>query len=252
VEGGTVQRQVFADNFGTLVQELGLGERPGRDHMTNSLWMKFVPIPAGQEAEIRRPFHLGMYEVTQDEYRQVMGKNPSWFSAAGGGKDLVRGDTGRLPVEQVSWQDAQEFCRELSNRPQEKEAGRSYRLPTEAEWEHACRAGTATVWSCGNKEEDLGANAWYAGNSDGTTHPVGEKKANAWGLYDMHGNVQEWCADHYDRKQALPFRVLRGGSWEDEPGRCRSAERHSSLEHFQKGKGYGFRVVLEIRKPGAE
>ena len=169
------------------------------DPVTNSIGMVLVPIPAGEftmgsatdatphTVIITKPFHLGAFEVTQGQYEKVMGKsNPAviksrQLSAAGFGKNF--------PVNIVSWEDAVEFCRRLSALPGEKSAGRVYRLPTEAEWEYACRAGTTTKYSFGDDESQL----------DRTfgTHPVGTKLPHPWGLYDMHGNVAEWCQDWY-------------------------------------------------------
>ncbi len=201
----------------------------------NSVGMEFVLIPAGEfmmgspEGEgdyderpqhkviITRPFYMQTTPVTQAQWKKVIGrkflrrtKNPSYF----------KGDD--LPVERVSWKDAQRFLEKLN---QKEQKGR-YRLPTEAEWEYACRAGSATKYSFGNDEGRLGEYAWYDKNSGGKTHPVGQKKPNAWGLYDMHGNVWEWCSDWYDkdyyrnspsRNPKGPtngrYRVLRGGSW---------------------------------------
>ena len=148
-------------------------------------------------------------------------------------------DTSRHPVETVNWDEAMEFCRRLSAMPAERAARRVYRLPTEAEWEYACRAGTTTRWYCGDDEAGLVDVAWFNKNAGGMTHPVGEKKPNAWGLYDMHGNVYQWCADWFSPdyyKQSPPsdpsgppagsVRVLRGGYWNNSPSSCRSAFRN--------------------------
>ena len=170
--------------------------------ITNRIGMKLKLIPAGEfmmgspesvddaddrakpqhKVRITKPFHLGVHEVTQAEYEKVMGKNPSNFKGA------------RNPVEQVSWKDAVEFCKRLTAKE-----SMTYRLPTEAEWEYAYRAGTTTRYSFGDDPASLGEYAWYGDNSEKKTHPVGEKKPNTWGLHDMHGNVWEWCADWYDR-----------------------------------------------------
>ncbi len=168
---------------------------------------------------LTKGFYLGVYEITQSQWRAVMGDNPSHF----------QGDD--LPVENVSWEDAVAFCRKLS----EKE-GAEYRLPTEAEWEYACRAGSATRYHSGDSDSDLCDDAWYHANSDRRTQSVGRKKPNAWGLYDMHGNAWEWCQDRYAAypKHSVtdplgvalgPDRVFRGGSWQSIARDCRSAYR---------------------------
>ena len=191
----------------------------GVKSITNSIGMKLVLIPAGKfmmgspkdeqnrrnneeqhEVEITQPFYMGMYTVTQAEYQQVMGKNPSWFSVTGIGKDKVQGmDTSRFPVEMVSWENAVEFCRKLSGLSEEKEEGRKYRLPTEAEWEYSCRAGTTTRFYSGDSDESLAGVANFDGSKVGMPTPVGRFNPNAFGLYDMHGNVSQWCADWYGR-----------------------------------------------------
>jgi formylglycine-generating enzyme required for sulfatase activity len=182
--------------------------------------MKMVLIPAGKfmmgggkdqhEVTISKPFYMGVYEVTQAQYEAVMGTNPSDFKGA------------TNPVEMVSWNDAAEFCKKLSEKTRQ-----AVRLPTEAEWEYACRAGTQTTYSFGDDPSTLGDYAWWAKNSGETPHPVGLKKPNAWGLYDMNGNVWEWCADLWGEYPKGPItdpsgpatasgsRVLRGGSWYD-------------------------------------
>src|ERR1019366_6733194 len=125
-------------------------------------------------------FSQKLIHDTEEQYEQIMGKNPSRIKGA------------QNPVETVSWDDAMEFCKKLSQK-----TGKTVRLPTEAQWEYACRAGTKTRFSFGDKDEDLGDYAWYEKNSDGKSHPVGQKKPNGLGLYDMHGNVWQWCADWY-------------------------------------------------------
>ena len=180
---------------------------------------------------ITRPFYLGATEVTQGQYRAVTGQSPSYFK---GSDDL--------PVEQVSWNDAIAFCDKLSELEKGSLGGARYRLPTEAEWEYACRGGSTTRYSFGDDAARLGEFAWYNGNSDGKTHPVGQKRPNAWGLYDMHGNVWEWCQDGYEKDyyghspDADPLgpsqasaRVIRGGGWRFFPQHARSASRRGTL-----------------------
>ncbi len=197
---------------------------------------------------ISRPFYFSEYLVTQEEYQRVMGTNPSEFSATGNGKGKVAGeDTRRCPVENVSWNDALEFCRKLSNLPDEQSAGRTYQLPSEAQWEYACRAGTTGRFSFspggsvvpGESENNrLCDYGWFDGNSDGRTHTVGEKMPNAWGLFDVHGNVWEWCQDWYGKDYYAEspmddptgplvgtYRVCRGGGCRVPAWRCGSASR---------------------------
>jgi len=216
------------------------------------------------EVLITRAFMMSRTQVTMKQYRVVMGCNPSRFR----GPDM--------PVEQVSWYDAVKFCNELSRLegldPCYSGSGSSmvcdfeaggYRLPTEAEWEYACRAGTETDFHTGNMThpEDepldpaLDRAGWYDGNSEGGTHPVGRKEANDFYLYDMHGNVWEWCwdwnaNDYYASSPAEDprgpvsgsSRVLRGGSWRDFARFCRSAYRNDFLPDYRY-YDYGFRVV---------
>jgi formylglycine-generating enzyme required for sulfatase activity len=171
---------------------------------------KFIMVGAGthqHEVTLSKPFYMGVTEVTQAQYEAVMGTNPSNFKGAAN------------PVDGISWNDATDFCKKISEKTRQAVC-----LPTEAEWEYACRAGTESAFSFGDDPSALGDYAWWGGNSDGTTHPVGQKKPNAWGLYDMHGNVWEWCADWYGAYPTDPvtdpsgpatgrYRVLRGGSW---------------------------------------
>jgi formylglycine-generating enzyme required for sulfatase activity len=230
--------QEFAAEQKECSQRLGLPVE-----ITNSIGMKLRLIPAGEfmmgspasdssasrtekpqhKGRITKPFYLGMYEVTQAEYEKVMGENPS--------KD--KGAT--KPVEMVSWDDAAEFCKKLSAKE-----GKTYRLPTEAEWEYACRAGTTTRYSFGDDEESLGEYAWYQDNSNVKTHPVGEKKPNAWGLHDMLGNVSEWCAAA--RSERTTDRVVRGGCLGSFAGGCRAACR-GRFEPQVRFFYLGFRVA---------
>ncbi|AGR48605.1 kinase [Microcystis phage MaMV-DC] len=177
-----------------------------------------IEIPASQEI---KSFRIGKYPVTQIQYQAIMGTNPSEFQ-----------NNPQNPVENVSWNDAQAFCQKLS-----KATGRQYRLPTEAEWEYACRAGTTTQFYFGDDASQLVDYAWYEGNSQKTTHPVGQKLPNAWGLYDMYGNVWEWCEDS----------CVRGGSWGADSDDCRSAFRNYTYRHDLRYVDIGFRVAETIR-----
>lgn len=214
---------------------------------------------------LTQPIYLSAHEVTQGEYEQVTGKRPSHFSASGAGQAAVAGiDTLRLPVDSVSWHDANEFCATLNQQEKLKLTGngRGYRLPTEAEWEFACRAGTATSFWIGEKDQDLSQAGWFKTNTGNRTHPVGELKANPFGLYDMHGNVWEWVHDwrdpnYFEQFQELPAlnpsgpsaeddqRVLRGGSWAGVASFCRAAYRHSDVAPLRH-RNCGFRAALSI------
>jgi formylglycine-generating enzyme required for sulfatase activity len=259
--------------------------------LENSIGMRLVLIPAGEfemgasESEegsriderpvhrirVSRPFYLGTYEVTQEEYKKVMGLNPSFFSSDGEGRLKVEGvDTRRLPVENISWEDGVAFCKKLSELPAEQQAGRVYRLPTEAEWQYACRAGTKTPFHYGSAlgaaDANINGNFPYGGAARGAflgrTTPVGSYKPNSFGLYDMHGNVGELTADWYARfyyKDSPPVdpmgpeagadRVVSGGSWGTDAARCRSAFRRSNAP---SGKASYFGVRIACSVPSGE
>ena len=223
--------------------------------------LEMVAIPAGdfwmgswdgKRTSDRRPqhhvtvsqFYLGKYPITNAQWKALMQTDPS----ARWGKKF---QSDCQPVIHVSWHDAQAFCQKLTQLTQ-----RSYRLPSEAEWEYACRAETQTKYSFGDDESQLKNYAWYEGNSNRQTHPVGQKKPNAFGLYDMHGNVWEWCTDHWhENYKNAPTdgsawlsenenncRLLRGGSWLASPVNCCSAFRC----HFSPNTHFvfiGFRIV---------
>jgi len=221
--------------------------------------MEFVLIPAGSfmmgsdkisEAKpvhrvtITKPFYLGKFEVTQEQWEKVMGSNPSRFKGA------------KNPVESVTWDDCQKFMEALKG----KVPSQTFRLPTEAEWEYACRAKSKTDYSCGDSPDKLGDYAWYKDNSGDTSHPVGQKKPNAWGLYDMHGNVCEWCQDWHEEYSGKSvsdptgpatgsLRVLRGGSWPNLASYCRSAIRlsHGLTPPSARSNRIGLRVVVVAR-----
>jgi formylglycine-generating enzyme required for sulfatase activity len=254
--------------------------------ITNSLGMKLARIPPGKflmgtpatelqretqegpqhEVAITRGFYMGIYEVTQEEWEKVMGNNPSNFRPGGSYATRVQGiNHKRLPVENVHWQDAKDFCKKLSDLPAEKSARRSYRLPTEAEWEYACRAGVkeyapfAFGKSLSSTQANFNGSQAYGtavrGPNLDRTSIVGSYKPNAWGLYDMHGNVWEWCEDHpeeYGNRKAPvrdprgaatgSQRIFRGGSWINSGAWCRSGMRYRATP---TAKNYliGFRVV---------
>jgi formylglycine-generating enzyme required for sulfatase activity len=195
---------------------------------------------------LTRPFFLGVFQVTQAQWRQVIGTNPSNFP----GEDH--------PVERVAWEEAREFCRSLSAKEK-----RVYRLPSEAEWEFACRAGTTTPFYFGeiltDRLANYDANVTYAHSPRGTyrqhTLPVGSFPPNAFGLFDMHGNVREWCEDRFGSYARGPAtdpqgpqtgadRVARGGAWYNVPGYCRSAFRRSHSPDTRDSQ-VGFRVCRE-------
>jgi formylglycine-generating enzyme required for sulfatase activity len=209
------------------------------------------------QVTLSKGFWMGKHEVTQAEYRQVTGRSPSSFSATGSSKSALVGvDTNKLPVEWVSWNGATEFCRALSQ--QERQAGLlpegwEYRLPTEAQWEYACRATTEAQYCYGPAVAQLADFAWYVANSEKRPHQVGQKQANRWGLHDMHGNVLEWCRDSQRLKlpggtdpevtEPTPNRMVRGGHFGSPAGRCRSACA-TSIPPDNVANNLGFRVAL--------
>jgi formylglycine-generating enzyme required for sulfatase activity len=198
---------------------------------------------------LTKPFWLGVHQVTQEQWRQVMGTTP-WKGQS------YTIDGADVAASYVSWDNAVAFCETLS-----RQEGKRYRLPTDAEWEWACRAGTTTAYSFGDDEKQLGEYAWCDGNAGNKgqkdAHRVGQKKANPFGLYDVHGNVYEWCSDRHgdgnpmDAEAIDPqgpasgsFRVLRGGSWNDGPFDLRSSFRYFFTPVFRL-YFTGCRVVLE-------
>jgi len=198
---------------------------------------------------ITKPFYLGVYPVTQSQYEAVMGSNPSNF----------KGD-GNRPVENVSWEDAIVFCRKLTDALRSEGRALSFRLPTEAEWEYACRAGTNTRYGFGDDAAGLAQYGWFSDNSGSTTHPVGQKKANAWGLCDMCGNVWEWCQDWYDAgyyadcptedpsgRSGGSCRVYRGGSWGSDAFSCRASCRRWGVPGYRL-YNLGFRLLSTVSR----
>ncbi len=257
-----------------LQELLASGVRPCAPVLTNGLGMQFALLRAGKflmgspkkekgrqanegpvhEVEIARPFYLGAFEVTQAQYQKVMGSSPSHFK-----------DNPNNPVEQVSWEEAVAFCKKLSEMGEEKRKKRLYRLPTEAEWEYACRAGAVSSpfhfgGSLSSTQANFDGNHPYGGAPAGPylqrTTPVGSYSANAFGLYDMHGNVWEWCQDWFDETYYNESprqdpqgphdgerRVLRGGSWGVSGWCCRAACRNGYVPGG-RSHGIGFRVLF--------
>jgi formylglycine-generating enzyme required for sulfatase activity len=208
---------------------------------------------------ISTPFYIGICQITQKQWRTVMRKNPSRFKY-NPIHGLSRDYYDDLPVERITWNEAQTFCNKLSELPAEKKANHIYRLPTEAEWEYACRAGTNTAFSCGDK---LNLQfAWFDENSKEEPHGVDHSIPNEWELYGMHGNVYEWCLDWYDNYPEGPVidpmgpksiqedpeiacRVVRGGCYDDTADMCRSAQR-SGRRPSERDYYVGFRVALSF------
>lgn len=252
--------QLWADAIGralsdeTLSIDLGCGVKmefvlihPGSFMMGSEMAGSESPV---HKVTITEPYYIGKYEVTQAQWDRVMGYNPSNFKGA------------KRPVERVSWDECKAFIDKLNARP----LGIKAALPTEAQWEYACRAGTTTVFSFGDDTALLDDYAWHRGNSDGMTHPVGGKKPNPWGLYDMHGNVWEWCSDFYGpyqdgdavdptgpseaeavRWHNAPAHVLRGGPWMHTHDRARSTRRVGRA-HWYCSARRGLRIVVLSRE----
>jgi formylglycine-generating enzyme required for sulfatase activity len=237
--------------------------------------MEFVLVPRGEfkmggegyfeagpkhPVHFSKPFYLGKYPVTQEQWEAVMGENPSYFTTSGP----------HAPVDDVSWDDSKEFIEKLNARIKgvkraEGEASGTpftFRLPSEAEWEYACRAGTATKYASGDTEDDLKTAGWFCRNSDTRTHRVGKLAPNAWSLYDMHGNVWEWCEDPWHgsymeapsdgsvwkQKGYEDLRILRGGAWYVMFRGCSSRYR-CAIARSDRHYSVGLRLVLQIEEP---
>ncbi|RXA21688.1 formylglycine-generating enzyme family protein [Methanosarcina sp. MSH10X1] len=237
---------------------------------SSSIGMEFVLIPAGEfdmgspirekrrklwespvhKVKIGKPFYLGRYPVTQEQWQKVMGDNPSYFKGE------------KQPVENISWNEVQIFFRKLNALEETCGNNPIFRLPAEAEWEYAARAGTATAYFFGDDESKLTEYAWFLKNSGLETHPVGLKKPNPWGLYDIYGNAGEWVQDEYHISYkgapvngkawensfpsiSTPVRIRRGGGWNGNAGCCRSAERLFAPQD-KSLNSLGFRAVREV------
>ena len=235
------------------------GMKPGQVIKDCDVCPELVVIPAGtftmgsNDSGEQKPLHvvgvknfaMGKTEVTQGQWKALMNSNPSYFNQCGDD----------CPVERVSWDDSQLFIQKLNTM-----SGKIYRLPTEAEWEYAARAGSTGKWSFGNDESDLERYAWYSWNSNSRTHPIAGLLANAWGLFDMYGNVSEWVEDcfHYDYNEAPSdgsartigcsnkTRVVRGGSWVTASHFSRSATRDNGTQTDRKRSGVGFRLARSL------
>lgn len=266
-------------DMGATPEEIGWAREGGRKRGEREWYFDRLASEAPRHhLKLTRPVYLAVSPVTQGEYKKLIGVNPSSFAGKpvdtssdvsspdeglppigrDGAKRVAAQDTSDYPVELVSWTQAIEFCRLLSELPAEEGANHKYRLPTEAEWEFACRAGTTTPWWIGDDRSRLLECAWFADNADATTHPVGQKQANPWGLGDMHGNVSQWCQDGYDPKYygsspatdplgptGSKLRVARGGNWGYTEFGCRSAHR----SYYSSSSCYrylGFRVCMPL------
>jgi formylglycine-generating enzyme required for sulfatase activity len=256
----------------------------GLETITNSIGMKLVPISAGRftmgspasergsqedellhKVELTQSFHMGATEVTEHQWAMVMEepfrteivqiRDPETKRLIKKEEKQIKNPKldSKLPITNISWSKAVEFCNRLRQLPEEKKEGRNYRLPTEAEWEYACRSGTSTAYSFGDEASMLDDYAWYQANG-GKVMPVASRKPNAWGLYDTHGNVYEWCYDFYGRYSEILVQnpsmpdtffaykhVIRGGAADSRASQCRSGFRNQSA---LSGKHIGFRIVF--------
>jgi sulfatase modifying factor 1 len=256
-------------------KKLAAGTRAGQECDSNGLKMKFCWCPAGKftmgspkdekgrfddedqiSVTLSRGYWLGKFEVTQREWERLMGTTLREQRDKANKSFSLYGEGANYPMYYVNHEEATEFCRKLSD--QERRAGRlpadwEYRLPTEAQWEYACRAGEKARFTFGDDESELEKYAWYLKNSDNATHEVGQNRGNSWGLHDMHGNVCEWCRDWYakdlpggtdsDVPEGASRRVLRGGCWSNGGKHCRSANRDWDAPG-DRYDDYGFRVAL--------
>jgi formylglycine-generating enzyme required for sulfatase activity len=233
-----------------LIVTLEAGEKTFTSPATGAQFVLIAPdtfLMGDEESSSRhrvtitKPFYMQTTEVTQGQWKKIMGDNPSIFKNCGES----------CPVENISWLMAQAFIRKIN----QIERTDKYRLPSEAEWEYACRAGTTTKYSFGNGIDELSDYAWYNKNSDNRTHPAAQKKPNAWGLYDMHGNVWEWCMDWQNDNPSnaatdsrttsyAQHRVMRGGSWPNNPATLTSAFRGQDYPVVQS-HDIGFRIVRD-------
>ena len=272
---GTILLALLSIGFAAAVSKAAEAQQPAP---TNSVGMTFVRVPAGRfemgspptdpdatpaekprhAVTISKPFEIGRHEVTQAQWEAVMGSSPytsarsNPFYGLPGMAERIRQPANPATV---SWNDAQAFIAKLNQR----EGHRGYRLPTEAEWEYAARAGTTTIYSFGDDVRQLGTYAWFSEDfATGSTHPVGSKSPNAWGLYDVHGNAWEWVQDWYDESyyarspatdptgpSSGKGKVVRGGSWHVTSGSWRTAFR-KSYEPDYRGISIGFRVVRDV------
>lgn len=236
----------------------------GFANLHNSIGIELKRVPAGKfmmgakdvppdesdgfPVTITRPFYLGVFEITNDQWARVMGR-------PGPGKDQLPD----LPVTGITWAEAMDFCKRLSALPVETRFGRQYRLPTEAEWEYVCRSGTKTRFAFGDNPQLLNDYGWYQKNAAGGPHPVGYKNPNDWGFYDMHGNAAEWCQDFWaalpkntknrDDPKGPPngrSRINRGGSWADNNQHCESTHRQGHPANASLDGVLGFRIALEL------